>query len=328
VDLTANNKVHVSKTVTQPTDGTAKGVQARLDNLNGTVTISNLQIEFGNKETSWKPAIEDTNGQLDSLASQINQTADEVSINVVKKDSVMASINASQEGVKIQGSKVDIEGQVTFSSFDNSTQERITATESRVESTTQNTNESGISSGAKPPTFKRATTRDYKGRTYGVDEPVYDMNGLVVESSQGETFKIPTDNAVYVEEGTIETAFYATEAGKNQTLMSMDYSSGSKMVLSMTSTNQIKLSIGSTNIATLTNFVRAGDTFRVAIKWSSATLAYSLFINGVLQGIQAYDKSALGNINSGETIDVATDCRTIIKGLRISKKARLDKELV
>jgi hypothetical protein len=96
----------------------------------------------------------------------------------------------------------------------------------------------------------------------------------------------------------------------------------------MTSTNQVKLSIGSTNIATLTNFVRAGDTFRVAIKWSSATLAYSLFINGVLQGIQAYDKSALGNINSGETIDVATDCRTIIKGLRISKKARLDKELV
>jgi len=308
-------------------------VNMRLDNVTSgaKITISNFMIQFGNKPTGWSPAPEDVSGQMDSMASQIKQTADEVSINVVKKDGVLASINASSEGVKIQGSKVDIEGQVTFSSFDNSTQERITATESKVESvetsTTKNTNESGISSGAKPPTFKRATTRDYKGRTYGVDEPVYDMNGLVVESVQGETLNIPTDNAVYVEEGTIETAFYAIEAGKNQTLMSMDYSSGSKMALSLTSTNQVKLSIGSTSISTLADFVRAGDTFRVAIKWSSATLSYSLFINGVLQGIQSYDKNTLGNINSGETIDVATDCRTIIKGLRISKKARLDKEL-
>ena len=62
---------------------------------------------------------------VDSQTTQIKQTSDELALNVVKKDSVVSSINDSQEGVRISGERIDITGMVTFSALDSDTQTKI-----------------------------------------------------------------------------------------------------------------------------------------------------------------------------------------------------------
>ncbi|MED3976197.1 carbohydrate binding domain-containing protein [Priestia megaterium] len=89
--------------------------------------IHSIKLEEGNCATEWTPAPEDTNGEIDSLSTQISQTAKEVSINVVKKNNVLASINASGEGIKIKGDKIDISGAVTFSSLNSDMQSKVNA---------------------------------------------------------------------------------------------------------------------------------------------------------------------------------------------------------
>lgn len=51
---------------------------------------------------------------LDGYGTRISQTENEISLNVVKKDSVLASINASTEGVSIKGDRIEITGQTVF----------------------------------------------------------------------------------------------------------------------------------------------------------------------------------------------------------------------
>lgn len=89
--------------------------------------IHSIKLEEGNRATDWTPAPEDTNGEIDSLSTKISQTANEVSINVVKKSNVLASINASGEGIKIKGDKIDIAGAVTFSSLNSDMQSKVNA---------------------------------------------------------------------------------------------------------------------------------------------------------------------------------------------------------
>lgn len=96
---------------------------------NGRIWVSRPMLVLGNTLPSiYSPMPSDS--LMNSLTTQIKQTADEVSVNVVKKGNVLSSINASQEGVKISGDKVDIEGMVTFSSLDSATQNKINGIES------------------------------------------------------------------------------------------------------------------------------------------------------------------------------------------------------
>ncbi|MBK1611789.1 tail fiber domain-containing protein [Bacillus cereus] len=81
-----------------------------------TQTVTNVQNDL--------KGVKDT---VVAQGTQIKQTSDEVAINVVKKGSVKASINASTEGVKIGGQHVDITGQVTFQSLDSTMQGKVNA---------------------------------------------------------------------------------------------------------------------------------------------------------------------------------------------------------
>lgn len=54
---------HYEFTTKQPTTGSATNIQARLDGLNGNVTISNFKLEIGSKATPWSAALEDTGSQ-------------------------------------------------------------------------------------------------------------------------------------------------------------------------------------------------------------------------------------------------------------------------
>ncbi|KEK23945.1 tail fiber domain-containing protein [Bacillus gaemokensis] len=81
-----------------------------------TQTVTNMQ---GNLDD-----LEDT---VVAQGTQIQQTSDEVAINVVKKGNVMASLNASQEGIKILGEHLDITSLVTFNSLDSSMKDKVNA---------------------------------------------------------------------------------------------------------------------------------------------------------------------------------------------------------
>lgn len=69
---TNNKGFYVGKmSSTSISSSTASGIQVRFDNLQGTVVISNLKVEIGNRNTSWSPAPEDvatgiTNAELNA----------------------------------------------------------------------------------------------------------------------------------------------------------------------------------------------------------------------------------------------------------------------
>lgn len=82
-----NKKGRVVCTRKVPLDlGSAKMIKARLDNFQGTLKISNLKIEIGNKATDWSPAPEDIDNNIDtkinSAKAEIKVTTDAISQNV------------------------------------------------------------------------------------------------------------------------------------------------------------------------------------------------------------------------------------------------------
>jgi phage minor structural protein len=102
--------------------------------------IWDLKVEEGNKKTGWEPAPEDTQNRLSSVETSIDQNAREISLKAsqtsvngltnrmsqaesklsvqadqinarVEKNGVIAAINLSSEGVRIDGAKTRITGQ-------------------------------------------------------------------------------------------------------------------------------------------------------------------------------------------------------------------------
>lgn len=63
--------------------------------------------------------------QLGKLSTEIKAVSGEVS-SKVSRDKLISEINQSPEGIKIKGSKIDLQGAVTFSTFDSDTQNKIT----------------------------------------------------------------------------------------------------------------------------------------------------------------------------------------------------------
>ncbi|MGH0831169.1 tail fiber domain-containing protein [Bacillus pretiosus] len=81
-----------------------------------TQTVTNVQNDL--------KGVKDT---VTAQGTQIKQTSDEVAINVVKKGNIMASLNASTEGIKILGKHLDITSLVTFQSLDSAMQSKVNA---------------------------------------------------------------------------------------------------------------------------------------------------------------------------------------------------------
>ena len=92
------------------------------DNVN-TVYIRKVKLERGNRATDWTPAPEDVQGQIDGLGTRVNsaessitQLADQIALKV-EKNGVISAINQTPESIKIQASKVDLSGYVTFTNL-------------------------------------------------------------------------------------------------------------------------------------------------------------------------------------------------------------------
>ena len=109
----STTKTHYTFTKLQPASGAATGLQIRLDNCTANVTISNLQLELGNKETDYTPAPEDTQQQISSMSSTITQQAGQIALKV-DKNGIISTINQSAEQISIDASKLNLTGFVTI----------------------------------------------------------------------------------------------------------------------------------------------------------------------------------------------------------------------
>jgi hypothetical protein len=97
---TKTNLTHYSHTMNLPsTSNEPRYINIRMDDFVGDITLSNLKLEIGNKETDWTQAIEDTDNAISdvqSYASSIDQ----------KADSIQSSVSNLTKTVNSQGSRI------------------------------------------------------------------------------------------------------------------------------------------------------------------------------------------------------------------------------
>lgn len=128
------------------------------------------------------PGARQTKRELTKLAeatASIKVGVDKIDQEVVKKDAVVAAINLSEEGVKIAADKIELDGAVTFQSFDSATQNLVksasddaSAAKKKVESLEE-----------------RANSGEFKGETGKAGADGEDAVTLRIESSRGTVFK-------------------------------------------------------------------------------------------------------------------------------------------
>lgn len=92
------------------------------------IKLTNVKLEKGNKATDWTPAPEDveayTDTQVSAAKAEIKVTTDGISTEVSKKvgsSEIISKINQSAEMVKIEASRVEIDGTATFNAIKSST---------------------------------------------------------------------------------------------------------------------------------------------------------------------------------------------------------------
>lgn len=100
--------------------------------INTAVTNAKAEIKITTDSitqnvTNVKGDLSNLNDVVVAQGTQIKQTSEEVAINVVKKGNIMASLNASTEGIKILGKHLDITSLVTFQSLDSTMQSKVNA---------------------------------------------------------------------------------------------------------------------------------------------------------------------------------------------------------
>lgn len=97
---------------------------------NRTIYMTKLQLETGNRASDWSQAPEDIEKELIRVESKVEVNADAILQKVSKTDytgnTIVSMINQTAESVKISAKNIELNGAVTFSSFDSSTQSKIT----------------------------------------------------------------------------------------------------------------------------------------------------------------------------------------------------------
>ncbi|MFQ6391338.1 hypothetical protein ACLNAR_26500 [Priestia aryabhattai] len=192
----------------------------------------------------------------------------------------------------------------------------------------ETTTATSIPLNAGTPTFARATTRTYKGRTYPANTPVYDMGGLMVDPSLSESFTIPTANILNANEGTVEIGIVPLVLADTVNYCRIDFPTTGRFLLFVNAKGTISFSIDESNggyIATAAGVAKVNEQFTAALRWNHKAKEYSLFVNGKKIGVKYYDKSVKGDF--GSTMSVVHNYAAAVTKLRFSNVARLDKEL-
>ncbi|MGC3791981.1 hypothetical protein [Priestia aryabhattai] len=188
---------------------------------------------------------------------------------------------------------------------------------------------SGIPTNAGFPTFTRAATRTYKGRTYPANSPVYDLGGLLVDPTIQEAFTIPTANIMNAAEGTLEVSIIPLVLADTVNYCRIDYPSTGRFLLFVSASGRISFSIdewGGASISTANGVAKVNEQFSAALRWNDKAKEYTLFVNGKKIGTNYYDQTTKGEF--GENMSLIHNYPAVITKLRMSHIARPDRELI
>lgn len=188
---------------------------------------------------------------------------------------------------------------------------------------------SGIPQNAGIPTFTRAATRDYKGRTYAVNAPVYDAGGVVIDPTLNESLTIPTANILNATQGTVEATVIPLQIADTVNYCRIDFATTGRFLFYITASGRCYFSIdewGGAYVSTGTGVAKVNEPLSFALRWNDRAKEYSLFVNGKYIGTKYYDKAVKGDF--GPTMTLAYAHPVIFQKLRFSHIARPDKELI
>ena len=108
----SKRKAHVEFCVTNAYDGASKGLAVRLDNVQGTVTFSNVKLERGTKATAWSPAPEDmldvaTASTTYTTKSEFTQTAKEIKGTVAEQANTIDGYDKTISTLSLKADKFE-----------------------------------------------------------------------------------------------------------------------------------------------------------------------------------------------------------------------------
>lgn len=108
----SKRKAHVEFCVTNAYDGASNGLGVRFDNVQGTVTFSNMKLEKGNKATTWSPAPEDlldtaTASTTYTTKSEFTQTANEIKGTVAEQATTIAGHTNTISTLSLKANKFE-----------------------------------------------------------------------------------------------------------------------------------------------------------------------------------------------------------------------------
>ena len=96
----------------------------KTDSINQTVTSLGLKLDGVDESLTLYAKKTDVSGLKTEMEAAIKVNADNINLKV-SKDSIISSINQTAETIKINASRLNLNGFVTFSMFDLSTQNTI-----------------------------------------------------------------------------------------------------------------------------------------------------------------------------------------------------------
>ncbi|MGG1219344.1 hypothetical protein ABE236_18050 [Priestia endophytica] len=183
----------------------------------------------------------------------------------------------------------------------------------------------GVPENVKPPVFTRPAPIDFYGATYEIDEPRYISGGIVIDKAVEENIEITTNAVINPKEGTIEFTFTPLQLDNWNNFFRMSIPQG-RFTFYYGLNGWCEFGIGGTGegVRTESGFIKVGQTYDVALRWSDNSGLLSLFVNGELIGTKRYQPMT----EIPEKVDVTNGLSVILHDLRISMRARTDKEII
>ncbi|MCA4157641.1 hypothetical protein [Priestia megaterium] len=260
---------------------------------------------------------------VDGFIDNLNKRIDNISQNSGNSIVELVDARKDENGVVHPNIKRRID---TISAF---TTEEIQRLKKENAKMTESISASGIPVNAGAPTFTRPVTRIYKGRTYQVNEPVYDIGGLLIDPTMQESLTIPTTNILNSYEGTIEVSIIPFVLVDTVNYCRIDYPDTGRFLLFVNAAGRISFSIdewGGASISTASGVAKVNEPFTAALRWNNKAKEYTLFVNGKKIGTKYYEQSKKGEF--GTIMSLVHNYPAVVNKLRFSHIARPDRELI
>ena len=322
-DVTGSGEIRIEFTINYPSGVKEKFPSDDWLRIKITSTLDDLQ-KTGVAYITFEKMTSDFQTQFNAFKTDI---AKETDLQKKRVDDLINSTHQPSEIVDARGGEKTLKARID--NVEAGTDSKLVQLKKENQFLVKNASTTAISPNALAPTFTRATSRDYKGRTYGINQPVYDMGGLLVDPAFPETFTIPTLNVLNAQEGTVEVGIIPLVLADTVNYCRIDYPSTGRFLLFVNAAGKISFSIdewGGASISTGNGIAKINEPFTVALRWNHKAKEYTLFVNGKKIGVNYYDKTVKGEF--GSIMSVVHNYAAVVTKLRFSNIARSDKELI